>query len=822
MTPKRLPIYLLLTLAAALSGCTFSLITLPTPPPVTAPPPETPLPTPTPVPQAEITFQVLVPDDTPAGASLALEIVDEVTGIDLNPQRVPMTREGDLIYSVRLAFPLHSVVHYRYVRTAPSPAPEASPLGEVVRYRLAVVQGPGTVEDRVARWSDGGYAAGTGALSGQVQDAESGQPIGGLMIVAGGRRTFTRADGSFRLHGLPPGKHNLVVYDPNGRYAPFQQGAVIAEGMETPATLSLQRAATVQITFHVQPPPNHLSGAPIRLAGNLYALGNTLASLGAGESTLASRMPILQPAGDGTYALTLSLPAGADVRYKYTLGDGFWNAEHTADGAFRVRQLIVPDSDTVVNDRIESWGNGQAAPIFFDVHILADTSPGDFVSLQLNPGLWTAPIPMWPLGASHWGFQLYGPMELMHNFHYRYCRNDLCDWSAEATQSGPNALGHYVETKRTTQRLVDTVSAWQHWPSAPPQAVVQTGAIQPRPADFVRGVTLLPAYHPTWQRNIPPALRTIAGYDANTVILAPTWTFTFHDPLVFDPQPGEDMLWADLQATLDAAQAAGLDVVLFPQPRFAGGATVWWQKAPRDATWWNAWFEAYTAFALHHATLAAQRHLKRLVLGGAAVAPALPNGLLPDGSPANTPPDAAQRWRNLLAEVHNRFPGEVWWAMPMPADPTATPPFMDQIDGLYIQFRLPLSTNPTASIAEMQAEAERLLDGLVLPFQVHADRPLWLALAYPSAEGGASGCVPAHQGRCLSPESPQAADQVAVNLDTQTNAYNALFLAVNDRDWLAGLIAEGFFPAAPLQDASPSIYGKPAAEVLRYWFQHWR
>jgi hypothetical protein len=53
------------------------------------------------------------------------------------------------------------------------------------------------------------------------------------------------------------------------------------------------------------------------------------------------------------------------VRYKYTLGDGFWNAEHKANAEFNVRQLIVPEEDTVINESVETWqaGSNSAHPV---------------------------------------------------------------------------------------------------------------------------------------------------------------------------------------------------------------------------------------------------------------------------------------------------------------------------------------------------------------------------------------------------------------------------------------------------------------------------
>ena len=96
----------------------------------------------------------------------------------------------------------------------------------------------------------------------------------------------------------------------------------------------MKPAPLVKVTFTVTVPQENVVGVPIRLAGNLYQTGNTFADLVGGISTIASRMPLLTLQSDGRYTLTLSLPAGTDFRYKYTLGDGFWNSEQTSEGSF--------------------------------------------------------------------------------------------------------------------------------------------------------------------------------------------------------------------------------------------------------------------------------------------------------------------------------------------------------------------------------------------------------------------------------------------------------------------------------------------------------
>ena len=46
----------------------------------------------------------------------------------------------------------------------------------------------------------------------------------------------------------------------------------------------------------------------------------------------------------------------------------------------------------------------------------------------------------------------------------------------------------------------------------------------------------------------------------------------------------------------------------------------------------------------------------------------------------------------------------------------------------------------------------------------------------------------------------------------------AMLNAINTRPWVAGVISRGYYPPAMLQDKSASVHGKPAADLLWYWF----
>jgi hypothetical protein len=284
---------------------------------------------------------------------------------------------------------------------------------------------------------------------------------------------------------------------------------------------------------------------------------------------------------------------------------------------------------------------------------------------------------------------------------------------------------------------------------------------------------------------------------------------------------GRDALWPDLEQQISQARTRGLNVALNPTPHFPLTAAQWWSGAQRDFSWWVVWFERYRSFALHHADLAARNDAQALILGGEWISPALPGGVLSDGTPSGVPADAETRWRSLLEEVRQHFPGKMVWALSI--NQALNPPaFLDVVDQVYVQFYAPLSANEEATTADMAAEAGKLLDTNVQPLQARFSKPILLAVAVPSADGAIQACPPDLDGNCLSLEALARPNPdvlgTNVNLQVQVDIYNALLSAVNQRPWISGFISRGFYPPAALQDKSTSVHGKPAQEVLRFWY----
>jgi hypothetical protein len=791
-----------------LNGCTFSLLNIPGINIPTSTPAAPAGPTTTPQPSAAITFRVALPSPLMAGEVLNLSVVDEVTGLALNAVNYAMQGMDTLHYSVTIPFAINTVVKYRYLRQGNLPILEDTSADKAVRYRLYYAGGPGAVEDVVSAWSDGPFNSPNGRITGQIVDSSNKAPIPGILISAGGQQTLTDSSGAFTLEALPVGTHNLAAYALDGAYQTTQQGARVEAGKTTQVSLPLTPASMVSVVFTVKVPGSSIQNLPVRLAGNLIQLGDSFGDLQGGLSSVATRMPLLSQLPDGRYTITMNLPVGADIRYKYTLGDGLWNAEHASDGSFMLRQLIVPASQSPiqVQDTVGTWQAGSSSPILFELNVPANTPVGDIISIQFNPYGWTVPIPMWPRGNNQWVYQLFSPLNMLGDFEYRYCRNDQCG-VADDVQTASGHVGRPVSTSLAPQDLQDTVTGWAWYPPGKPPALTGLPVTQ-RPASFWAGVEFLPVYNPNWQAWMPLAIQDVKSQYASWLVFAPTWSVSRTSPLVLSPVPGSDALWTDQLENISRARAAALNVALFPTVYLPGDATAWWQAAPRDQAWWNTWFDRYAAFAIYHADLASKAGAQALILGGNWVPPALPGGQI-NGASSGVPADAANRWAAILADVRKHFSGQVLWASAYPGGMQALPDFAKTLDGVYLLWNAPLNGS---SVDDLKASAGQLLDNDVYAFQKALGKPVILAAAYPSVNGAAN--ITLTYQALIQPGTAQA----QVNLQAQQDVYQALMIAVNERAWLGGFVSRGYYPPAALQDGSASVHGKPAENVLWYWF----
>lgn len=410
--------------------------------------------------KAEVLINVSFAADSEFHGGLFLEILDELSGLGLNPTRYPMQSTDGLTYSIRMSYPMGFVIKYRYVQDGTPPRIEYDSQNQQVRYRQAFINGPLVIKDEIAGWLTAPFAGSSGILQGFIYNSETSEPISNVMLSISGMRTFSGADGSYSIPNIPAGEHLLTAVHVDGLFHPFQQKAVIASNAVTPANFGMMPNRLVNITFIVTPPAENLAGAPIRLFGSFLSLGNSFADKQGGITTEMGNGKNLIVRDDGTYAITLSLPAGHPLEYKYSLGDGFWNAERDNSTSFHIRSIIIPAEDTIIHDFIATWRNSGDPPLAFHVSVPPDTPEGALIMIQFNPYVWMEPLPMWNLGNNQWLYITYGPAEFIRNSNFRIQMYDSSAVSDDIATAGSRVAGNKIDLLKT--EINYTVSHWSN------------------------------------------------------------------------------------------------------------------------------------------------------------------------------------------------------------------------------------------------------------------------------------------------------------------------------------------------------------------------
>ncbi len=803
------------SLALLLSDCVV------TPPrlPVRAPT-ATSAPTPTPLPSSLVTLAVHLPLNLPPGTVPAAKILDEVGGTS---QILPLTNGGDNLWTASLTAVQGEVLRYKYIRTLPVYVEEAAPNRQPVTYRLlSITSANVTAEDTVGAWSDTPYAGDTGDVSGTLINRQTGQGLMGLLISAGGQLVLTGWDGGFEFYGLPPGAQRLTAIAPDGAFGPAQTTVIVTPNQTVTANLDAKPLDVVHVTFMVRPPASATdASAPVRLAGNLWQLGDTFMPAINGSAISAGREVTLSPLGDGRWTATVTAYAGSVLHYKYTLGDGFWNGELDLYGRGRLRQLLVPAHDLMLEETVDTWHYSSPASVTFEATVPGNTPPNDTLVIQFKAETWLPPLPMWRTGANTWKFVLYNPEEGSGKWFYRYCRNYACNTADDAETAGARAQGRYVTLTMMPQDLPDEVQAWQWLPAAPaPAAPVLVMPITPT-AGYAAGIDLVDDW-PTsaWTPALySETLRTVQATGANWL------TFTRHGvALQMQPTPAyaDDLslaAWpAEWNTEVAQAHAANLKVALHPVTCHYSpyGACEYWSGVAFTPEFWNRWFAAYEDYIVTEAELAARAGADLLVVGDFKLRPAFP------GEP-EAPPNAEARWRHIVASVRAHYKGQLAFELLMGQTPwPAPPPFLDAVDVVRFFWWSTLSASQTPTIPDLTAVAGNLMDKQLAPVQQRFKKPVQISAAYYAVEGAATQCVSRADGQCYRFEAfnPDSPEQPATppSLQEQANLYEALLTAASRRPWIAGFAAYGYNPTVTLLDKSISVRGKPAGAVLAAWY----
>ena len=778
--------------------------------------------------EAQIAFWAYLPTNLSPEEIINLVIQDEVTGLPYNQTRIAMAQVSEGLYGVLVNLKIDSVIKYYYEKNINgAQIPESDLNNGEVRYRMYQVRNPGETHDLVAGWADTPTSSSAaGRIEGYVMDANTGIRLADVLVTAGGMQTLSDGNGKFTLYPLKPGKHTLVAYAIDGSYQVFQQEAIVAQDAATPTDLQLEPSQWVNVTFIVTAPPGTIDGAAMRMTGNLVQLGNTYSNLGAGISGDINQMPMMTSNGDGYYSIKIRLPAETEIQYKYTLGDGFWNAEHDEEGNYFTRRLVLPPDieEVLIQDHITTWKTSPTADIWFSASAPEITPDDDQVSIQFQLANWMPGIPMYSIGDNEWAYPLISPQNFAGPIAYRYCRNGQCSgiYQPGYENSGPGreTITQYEETNLEKDEILD----WSQFDQIQ-AAITPPDEISARDNGFSAGIAYSPYYFPSWNEFMEQSLEEVRHTNANLVIFSPSWVAVGPDlPLLFSPQIGSSPRWHETAHNLETAHNQGLQAGLFPQMRFSGTATQWWQAAAtEDENWWLAWFEQYRNFILQYADLAEKTETETLILGGDWLLPSLP--IADNAENYHLPGSVESLWLDVIEDVRERYHGKIAWHIPVSMLDHAPTNIMAGVDQVYLQWDSPLTTEIGSSVDSMTSQAT-VRDGTLRSTILQpVGKPIIISLAYPSAVGSEISCIAisSQDPSCLDPtpllQGPVANMQPQVDLQVQADLYTAVLSAIEYQDWITGVVSQGWYPPMQSHDPSASIHGKPAQIVLTEWFR---
>ena len=765
----------------------------------------------------DILFQLEITESINENETIVLEIVDDFTGLPDNNQRYELTKRSDQDYYTIISVPSGSVIKYRYAKISDSLILESTPDGEPVRYRLYFANEHATVTDILQAWQGEGHRLLVGTITGTIVDQDTKQPIPDILVSAGGRQTFTDANGKYQLLGIGQGVHNVVFYAMDGKYRTYQQGAMIEAGKRTPADVKLHQSPEVSITFLVTP-PNDAIGAPVFMAGNISQFGNTFADLQGSMSIKPKRMPMLTQQSDGTLALTKRLYAETDLRYKFTLGNGYWNAEQTNLGNFQIRQLIVPSNDITINHTIETWRSPGVEPITFLVDVPPATSPFDSKFIQFGHAdseEWTEPIPLWPIGNHRYLYILFSPLNTQNPINYQFCRNEDC---VHARDNGSVNNNREVLPTDTSQTIELSLDSWQNWYPLEKNISVLEAFIPSKPPLYNRMIELAPNMDPSWLYYVPRNIKALNEGGVDTIVFSPQWTVFPNSPYLH-PDIGTTPFYCELMTILQAAHSDGFNLALFPQIDFYDLLEILWNSTDHTDTWWEIFFSSYRDFILNYAKIAQDSNSSQLILGGKALLPAFYGGIFPDGTPSSVPSTSNDVWIKIIDDIQTEFDGKLIWATNMNQKMDPLPDFIDKFDEIYISVDSPLALGDDPTFEMIQSGFTGVIDNHIYEVYRSTQKPITLGLAYPAVEKSASGCALLNEA-CFN-DGLFSADEIKpyiVDMQEQSLVYNAIFPIIASRDWITGTSIRGYNPTVVIYDGSSSIAGKPAFDVVQYWY----
>jgi hypothetical protein len=243
------------------------------------------------------------------------------------------------------------------------------------------------------------------------------------------------------------------------------------------------------------------------------------------------------------------------------------------------------------------------------------------------------------------------------------------------------------------------------------------------------------------------------------------------------------------------AHRLGLKVMLKPHVDLAHDPEHWrgdigtgWRGGRRK---WDRWFGSYQRFIWHEAGLAQANGVEQFSVGCEL-----------EGTSARS-----KRWRKVIVGVRERFSGTIVYASNWGGEETGLN-WWDAVDLIGVDAYQPLSDENDPSVEDLVTAWSSYVDELA-DLSDRWNKPIvFTEIGYRSIDGAARW--PWDWQRTAS-----------IDLQEQSDCYEAAFEAVWDQPWFGGLFwwdwsADPGYGGPQNDDYTP--FGKPAEDVLRTWY----
>jgi hypothetical protein len=150
------------------------------------------------------------------------------------------------------------------------------------------------------------------------------------------------------------------------------------------------------------------------------------------------------------------------------------------------------------------------------------------------------------------------------------------------------------------------------------------------------------------------------------------------------------------------------------------------------------------------------------------------------------------KWSEAIQLVRENFQGKIIWAETYQSS-LSFPSFVNQLDFIYVSYKGTDKLFDTPD-KDLNKQIKKTLDNGIFKALEDTGKPVILGLSIPSGTS----------------EKQQ--------LLSQAKIYAAFLAAVNSREWVAGVVSEGYHPAIESLIISTSIRAKPAEDVVEKYF----